>query len=164
MGLETVVTDHHRPGEAIPEGIVVDPLIGDYPEPFHLCGGGVALKLSQALLGREAAMEFSDIAALATVADIVPLTGENRVITRLGLDRMNRVTRPGFKALQEVSGMEGKPFTSGALGFQIGPRLNAAGRLGSAKRAFELLTCQEEGRAQGPGGGIKRRKYPAQTD
>ena len=147
LGLETVVTDHHRPGEAIPEGIVVDPLIGDYPEPY-LCGGGVALKLSQALLGREAAMEFSDIAALATVADIVPLTGENRVITRLGLDRMNRVTRLGFKALQEVSGMEGKPFTSGALGFQIGPRLNAAGRLGSAKRAFELLTCQEEGRAR----------------
>ena len=57
LGLETVVTDHHRPGEAIPEGIVVDPLIGDYPEPY-LCGGGVALKLSQALLGREAAMEF----------------------------------------------------------------------------------------------------------
>ena len=147
LGLDTIVTDHHRPGDELPDTLVVNPLVGDYPDKY-LCGGGVAFKLAEALIGREAAMDYVDIAALATVADIVTLTGENRVITKLGLDSMNRNPRLGLKALRDVAGMGDKPFTSGMLGFQIGPRLNASGRLGSARRAFELLTTDDEKHAR----------------
>ena len=147
LGLESIVTDHHRPAETLPHTTVINPLIGDYPDKF-LCGAGVAFKLCEALLGREAALDYVDIAALATVADIVPLTGENRVITRLGLDKMNRAPRLGLAALRDVAGLGEKPFTSGMLGFQIGPRLNASGRLGSARRAYELLTTDNPGRAR----------------
>ena len=142
LGLETIVTDHHRPGEELPKTLVINPLVGDYPDKY-LCGGGVAFKLAEELVGRDAAMEYIDIAALATVADIVTLTGENRVITKLGLDSMNKNPRPGIAALRDVAGMGDKPFSSGMLGFQIGPRLNASGRLGSARRAFELLTTDD---------------------
>ena len=142
LGLRTIVTDHHRPADTLPDTLVINPLVGDYPDPY-LCGGGVAYKLCEALIGREAALDYIDIAALATVADIVTLTGENRVITKLGLDSMNRAPRPGLQALREVAGMGDKPFTSGMLGFQIGPRLNASGRLGSARRAYELLTSDD---------------------
>lgn len=142
LGLDTIVTDHHRPGEELPHTLVINPLVGDYPDKY-LCGGGVAYKLAEALIGREAAMDYIDIAALATVADIVTLTGENRVITKLGLDSMNRSPRLGLAALRDVAGMGDKPFSSGMLGFQIGPRLNASGRLGSARRAFELLTTDD---------------------
>lgn len=147
LGLATVVTDHHRPAETLPRTIVINPLIGDYPDKY-LCGAGVAFKLCEALVGREAALDYVDIAALATVADIVPLTGENRVITRVGLDKMNRAARLGLAALRDVAGLGEKPFTSGMLGFQIGPRLNASGRLGSARRAFELLTTENPVRAR----------------
>lgn len=142
LGLEVIVTDHHRPGEAIPDCVVVNPLVGNYPDPY-ICGGGVAFKLSQALLGQDA-MDYIDIAALATVADVVPLTGENRVIVKLGLAKMNAAPRLGLQKLREAAGMAERPFTSGMLGFQIGPRLNASGRLGSAQRAYELLTTQSE--------------------
>lgn len=142
LGLEVIVTDHHRPGEVIPNCVVANPLVGDYPDPY-ICGGGVAFKLSQALLGQDA-MDYIDIAALATVADVVPLTGENRVIVKLGLAKMNAAPRLGLQKLREAAGMAERPFTSGMLGFQIGPRLNASGRLGSAQRAYELLTTQSE--------------------
>lgn len=145
LGLGVIVTDHHRPGEELPRCTVINPLVGDYPDPY-ICGAGVAFKLSQKLLG-EAAMEYIDIAALATVADVVPLTGENRVIVKLGLAAMNAAPRLGLMKLREAAGMNEKPFTSGMLGFQIGPRLNASGRLGSAERAFKLLIAQNERRA-----------------
>lgn len=145
LGLEVIVTDHHRPGEELPDCLIVNPLVGDYPDPY-LCGAGVAFKLSQALLGSEA-MDYVDIAALATVADVVPLTGENRVIVKLGLAAMNAAPRLGLMKLREAAGMADRPYTSSMLGFQIGPRLNASGRLGSAERAFELLTTQSSARA-----------------
>lgn len=147
LGLTVIVTDHHRPGEILPDCPLVNPLVGDYPDPY-LCGAGVAFKLSQALLGMDEALEFVDLAALATVADIVSLTGENRVIVKLGLDRMNRAPRLGLACLRDVAGMGDKPFTSGLLGFQIGPRLNASGRLGSARRAFDLLTGDDPSRVR----------------
>jgi len=147
LGLQTIVTDHHRPAETLPDTTVINPLVGDYPD-HYLCGGGVAFKLCEALIGREAALEYIDIAALATVADIVTLTGENRVITKLGLDSMNRRPRPGIAALRDAAGMGDKPYTSGMLGFQIGPRLNASGRLGSARRAYELLVTSDPAKAR----------------
>lgn len=147
LGLDVIVTDHHTPageapGYALPDCPVVNPLLAGYPFP-HLCGAGVAWKLVWALGGRDAAMARVDIAALATVADVVPLTGENRIIVKLGLDTLNAAPRPGIAALIEQAGLAGKPVTAGHVAFQLAPRLNAAGRLGSAMRAFDLLTAED---------------------
>ena len=122
LGLTVVVTDHHRPGDNLPDCPVVNPLLNGYPFPY-LCGAGVAFKL----------------AALATVADIVPLVDENRVIVKLGLEVINRQPRPGIQALIQSAGLKGRAITAGSIGFQLGPRLNASGRLGDASRALNLL-------------------------
>ncbi|NLF28520.1 MAG: single-stranded-DNA-specific exonuclease RecJ [Clostridiales bacterium] len=141
LGMDVVVTDHHRPGEVLPDCPVVNPLLNGYPCP-HLSGAGVAWKLVEALSGRKAALELVDLAALSTVADVVPLVSENRAIVRLGLDRLNGHPRVGIRALREVAGIAGiagKALTAAHIGFQIAPRLNAGGRLGSAGRALRLL-------------------------
>lgn len=138
LGMEVVVTDHHRPGPQLPHCILVNPLLGDYPNP-GLCGAGVALKLAMALCPQEAG-QLLDLAALATVADVVPLAGENRAIVSLGLAQMNRDPRPGIQALAQQAGLTG-PIRAGHLGFQLGPRLNAGGRVSSARQALELLRC-----------------------
>lgn len=142
LGLDCVVTDHHRPGDVLPECPVVNPLLHDYPFPW-LCGAGVALKLVQALGGMEAAMRRIDLAAIATVADIVALKGENRAIVALGLKSINRAPRIGVKALMEAARIEEGQVDSECIGFRIAPRLNAGGRLGSARRSFELLMQQD---------------------
>ena len=148
LGLDVIVTDHHEPGEALPDCPVVDPLLGGYPFP-HLCGAGVAWKLVWALGGEAAAMPWIDIAALATVADVVPLTGENRAIVSLGLEAINGgARRLGIRALAEAAGLEDRPVTSGNIAFQLAPRLNAGGRLGSARRSLELLLAEDEGAAR----------------
>ena len=147
LGLDCVVTDHHEPGEVLPDCPVVDPLLGDYPFPY-LCGAGVAFKLVHALGGLIGAMLYVDIAALATVADVVPLKDENRVLVSIGLDRINRHPRTGVRALIESSGMAGKPVSSTDIAFRIAPRLNASGRLGSARQAYELLMCEDSARAE----------------
>ncbi len=147
LGLTVLVTDHHKPGPALPDCIVVNPLVGDYPEKY-LCGAGVAFQVAAALLGREAAMDYIDLTALATVADVVPLTGENRAIVKLGLDAMNARPRLGIDELRQAAGLADKPFSSGMLGFQIGPRLNASGRVGSASRAYRLLTTDDADEAR----------------
>lgn len=139
LGLDAIVTDHHRPEAALPDCPVVNPLLGGYPFEF-LCGAGVAWKLVWALGGEADAMAYVDIAALATVADVVPLTGENRAIVRLGLDAINAGPRVGVAALIEAAGLTGKPITAGTVAFQLGPRLNAGGRLGSAERSLSLIT------------------------
>lgn len=138
LGLFCIVTDHHRPGEILPECPVVNPLLKDYPFPW-LCGAGVAFKLVQALGGVDAAMERIDLAAIATVADVVSLTGENRAIVHLGLEKINRHPRPGIAALLESARVEPGQAKSETIAFRIAPRLNAGGRLGSARRSYELL-------------------------
>ena len=142
LGLDVIVTDHHMPAEELPDCPVVDPLLGDYPFP-HLCGAGVAWKLVWALGGAAAALPWIDVAALATVADVVPLTGENRVIVRLGLDAMNRAPRPGIAALIESAGLAAGAVTSTGIAFQLAPRLNAGGRLGSARRSLDLVLAAD---------------------
>ncbi|MBQ3574933.1 MAG: single-stranded-DNA-specific exonuclease RecJ, partial [Clostridia bacterium] len=137
-GLDCVVTDHHRPGDVLPECPVVNPLLNDYPFPW-LCGAGVAFKMVHALGGMEAAMKRIDLAAIATVADIVALRGENRAIVHLGLKSINKDPRPGVKALMETARLEQGRVDSEAIGFRIAPRLNAGGRLGSARRSYDLL-------------------------
>ena len=138
LGLDCIVTDHHRPGESLPDCPVVNPLLNDYPFPW-LCGAGVALKLVQALGGWESALERVDLAAVATVADVVSLTGENRVLVRMGLERINRAPRPGLAALMERARIEPGALDASGVAFRIAPRLNAGGRLGSARRSYELL-------------------------
>ena len=143
LGLTVIVTDHHQlPPELPPADAVINPLLGDYPCP-HLCGAGVALKLVQALQGSAGVEKQLDLADLATVADVVPLLGENRLIVREGLRRLNAGPRPGLRALLEASGTA-LPLTAEDLAFRIGPRLNAAGRLGDASLCVQLLLTGRE--------------------
>ena len=139
LGLDPIVTDHHRPGESLPDCPVLNPLLG-YSFPA-LCGAGVAFKLCQAL-DDDLAFQFIDLAALGTVADVVPLTDENRAITALGIARMNAQPRPGIAALMDVSGMKPGEVTAGRIAFQLAPRLNAGGRVGDAVRSLNLLTTR----------------------
>ena len=138
LGLTVIVTDHHQLPETLPDAdAVLNPLIGNYPCP-DLCGAGVALKIVQALQGIAGAEKRLEIAAIATVADVVPLQGENRVIVREGMKRMASTGRPGLQALLNCSGTSG-PLRADALAFRLGPRLNAAGRLGDAALGVRLL-------------------------
>ena len=146
LGLTVIVTDHHQPPEILPQAdVVMDPLLGDYPCPY-LCGAGVALKICQALQGMPGVEKRLDLAALATVADIVPLQGENRVIVREGLHRIMNTSRPGLKALLKSAGLQAS-VTADDLAFRLGPRLNAAGRLGDAKLGVHLLLTPDPAKA-----------------
>ena len=147
LGLTVIVTDHHRLPETLPEAdAVLNPLLGSYPSPF-LCGAGVALKICQALQGLSGAEKRLDVAALATVADVVPLLGENRIIVREGLRRMEQTPRPGLRALLEVSGTRA-PLRADHLAFRLAPRLNAAGRLQDAALGVQLLLTGKEEKAR----------------
>ena len=146
LGLDVIVTDHHRPAETLPDCPVVDPLLSGYPFP-HLCGAGVAWKVVWALSGKLPA-DLIDIAALATVADVVSLTGENRAIVAMGLQSLNRRPRTGIAALIEAAGLSGRPVSATAVAFQLAPRLNAGGRLGPAERALDLVTADDPARAR----------------
>ena len=146
LGMDVIVTDHHRHGDVLPPAdAVVTPLLGDYPFPF-LCGAGVAWKLALALLG-DRAEPLMEAAALATVADMVPLTGENRVIVALGLKMAAATSRPGLRAVMNRAGIEGK-ITSDQVAFQIAPRMNACGRMESAQTALEMLLTRDPLRAE----------------
>ena len=142
LGMTVIVTDHHRHLEQLPPAdAVVSPLLGGYPFP-GLCGAGVAWKLALALAG-EKAMELMELAAIATVADMVPLVDENRVIVALGLERLARTARPGLRAVMERAGIQGS-VTSDQIGFQLGPRMNACGRMASARIAYSMLTTHSK--------------------
>ncbi|WP_165279860.1 single-stranded-DNA-specific exonuclease RecJ [Paenibacillus protaetiae] len=140
LGLDVVVTDHHEPPERIPDAVaVVNPKQHDCPYPFKgLAGVGVAFKLAHALLG-SAPLQWADIVCLGTIADLMPLTDENRILVREGLALLQTMEKPGFRALAEVSGIEQGQVTATSVGFGIAPRINAAGRLDHARRAVELL-------------------------
>jgi single-stranded-DNA-specific exonuclease len=144
-GLEVIVTDHHRPGAEVPDCTLVHPGLGEFGTP-ELCGSGVALKLAEAL-HPPAAEEDLDLAALATVCDLVPLRGENRRIVREGLQAMARTRKPGLRALMAVAGVEPGHVDERSLGFALGPRLNAAGRMQRADAALELLMTDDGSRA-----------------
>lgn len=152
-GIDVVVTDHHLPGGALPEAaVLVNPRQEGCNYPFgDLAGVGLALKLAQALAERcERPLELDAllrVACLGTIADLVPLVGENRVIASLGLEALAATRSPGLKALFEKAGAR-PPFSASDVGYRIGPRLNAAGRLDDAGRALDLLLCREEAEAR----------------
>jgi single-stranded-DNA-specific exonuclease len=145
-GLEVVVTDHHRPGETLPDCPVVAPRPSDYPFP-ELCGTGVVWKLLQAL-GAEGLDRRLDLVALATVADVVPLVDENRYLVSAGLRRLARTTSPGLRALMRAAHVDPASIDAGAIAFRLAPRINAAGRLGHPGAALELLLTADEAEAE----------------
>ncbi len=153
-GIDVVVTDHHIPGPVLPAArAVVDPQrIEDHSGLSQLCGTGVALKLVQALiplldLPAHLPLHLLDLAALATVADVVPLVGENRVIVKHGLKVLGATRWPGLRALIDVAGLGGREIRAGQLGFVLGPRLNAAGRIGDPADGLRLLLSEDPAEA-----------------
>ena len=154
LGLDLIITDHHLPGDTLPDAIaVVDPKRPDDESPFKdLCGAGVAFKLCAALEGCDPAelLEmYGELAALGTVADVMPLVGENRTIVREGLSLLQDTMRPGLHALLESAGCGGKPVTADTVSYSLAPRLNAAGRMDNAAVALKLLLCGDEDQATG---------------
>ena len=142
LGMRVIVTDHHQLGPKLPAcEAVLNPLLGDYPFR-RLCGAGVAFKLVQALGGMEAIESLWELAALATIADIVPLLDENRVIVAFGLKAMAATQRPGLIALMESASVEPQSVTASDVAFRMAPRINAGGRLALASRGVELLTTR----------------------
>jgi single-stranded-DNA-specific exonuclease len=144
LGLEVVITDHHRAGPELPSCPVVGPYGGEYPFP-QLCGTGVVWKLAQALLGAdsEALARHVDLVAVATVADVVPLVDENRGLAVAGLRQLARTQKPGVRELMRTARVDPATVDAGAIGFRLAPRLNAAGRLGRPEAALELLLAEE---------------------
>jgi single-stranded-DNA-specific exonuclease len=149
LGLEVVVTDHHRPGPALPDCPVVAPLEGGYPFA-GLCGTAVVWKLAEALLGggHPFLERHLDLVALATVADVVPLVDESRALARAGLRRLAQTQKPGLRALMRAAGVDPAACDEGAVGFRLAPRINAAGRLGRPDAALRLLLSADEGEAR----------------
>ena len=142
LGMRVIVTDHHQLGPELPRcSAVLNPLLGSYPFR-RLCGAGVAFKLVQALGGMEAIESLWELAALATIADIVPLLDENRVIVYYGLRAMASSQRPGLIALMESAGVDAKNVSASDVAFRMAPRINAGGRLALASRGVELLTTR----------------------
>jgi single-stranded-DNA-specific exonuclease len=150
LGLEVVVTDHHRAGPELPSCPVVGPYRGDYPFR-ELCGTGVVWKLGQALLGvdSEELRRHLDLVAVATVADVVPLVDENRGLAVAGLRQLARTQKPGLQELMHSARVDPAAVDSGAIGFRLAPRLNAAGRLGRPEAALELLLAEDREPAAG---------------
>ena len=152
LGVDLVITDHHLPPEVLPQAVaVVDPRREDDRSPFKgLCGAGVAFKLCAALDGcpPEEMLDYcGDLAAVGTVADVMPLTGENRTLVKAGLRQLCQTDRPGFVALLDEVGLSGKPITAENISYAIAPRINAAGRMDNAVTALQLVLCEDEERA-----------------
>lgn len=145
LGIDLIITDHHEPPPTIPDAYaVINPKQEDchYPNE-NLAGVGVAFKVAHALLGRFP-KEFVDLVAMGSIADLVPLTGENRFLAKAGIQSLMEHQRPGIKALFDQCGIQAQDITEETIGFAIGPRLNAAGRLDSADPAIQLILCEDE--------------------
>ena len=145
LGVDVIVSDHHRPGDALPACPIVATRPSEYPFP-DLCGTGVVAKLAQALLGRDhpAISRHADLVALATIADVVPLVDENRALATTGLRGLARTQKPGLRALMRVAGVDPATVDSTAVGFRLAPRLNAAGRLGRPDVGLHLVLSDDE--------------------
>jgi single-stranded-DNA-specific exonuclease len=160
LGVDLIVTDHHLPGpDGVPNALaVVNPNQKGCEYPYkQLCGAGVAFKVAQGLMQRrldanlqnKLLMSFMKVVAIATIADAVPLTGENRVFASLGLDALRKAVNPGLKALLEVAQISSKrPPTCGEVGYRIAPRINAAGRMDVARDVIELFSAKDPVRAR----------------
>lgn len=155
LGVDLIITDHHEPKEELPEAVaVVNPRIGDsYPFP-HLCGAAVVFKLAEALIARGkfsikpgAEKWWLDMVGLATIGDMVPLQGENRVFARYGLTVLRKSRRPGLQQLLRTARANQAHLTEDDIGFTIAPRINAASRMDAPEDAFLLLSAREEGEA-----------------
>jgi single-stranded-DNA-specific exonuclease len=169
-GIDVVITDHHEPPAVLPDAAaIVNPHRKGCPYPFKsLAGVGVTFKLVQALLkghgGIKRAREYLDVVALGTIADVVPLVGENRVLARLGLDQLNRTERLGLRALARIAGLEGRDIGGSQVAFVLAPRLNAGGRMGNAEQGVRLLLARDSGEAADCAQGLEedntlRRRY-----
>ncbi|NMA62917.1 MAG: single-stranded-DNA-specific exonuclease RecJ [Syntrophomonadaceae bacterium] len=153
LGVDVIVTDHHQPGDQIPAArAVVNPRLGAEESCRDLAGVGVAFKLVMALEQRLTSgldvIGYLDLVALATVADVVPLQGENRILVKEGLEWLGRTRRPGLQALLEQNRLDGLRLNSWHIGFVLAPRLNAAGRMGEASAAVRLVTTRDAGEAE----------------
>ena len=154
LGIDVVITDHHACKEQLPPAAaVVDPHRPDCPYPFKgLAGVGVALMLALAAAGPSEAPavldRFCDLAAVGTIADVMPMTGANRAIVSLGLKKLSPARRLGFASLIRCAGLEDKPVTSVSVGYTLAPRINASGRLGMAEVAVELFLTGDPARAE----------------
>lgn len=151
LGVDMIITDHHECRDTLPAAVaVVDPKRADCNYPSRdLAGVGVAFKLLCALEGDSRAVldEYADLVAVGTIADVMPLTGENRFIVREGLKKLRHGARPGLRALVEEAGLGEKRISASNVGFSLAPRLNASGRLGQASLAAELLLTESATRA-----------------
>src|SRR4051812_30700383 len=144
LGVDMIVTDHHRPAETLPACPIVATRPSDYPFP-DLCGTGVVAKLAQALLGADHPMlaRHADLVALATIADVVPLVDENRALATTGLRGLARTQKPGLRALMRVAGVDSATVDATAVAFRLAPRINAAGRLGRPDVALHLILTDD---------------------
>ncbi len=157
LNIDVIITDHHEPTGILPKALaILNPKVKESGYPFYdLAGVGVAFKLAQALLqslgtaevGIHSELELLDLVALGTIADLVPLVGENRIIVHHGLLQMEKTLHTGLKALLEECGLSGKPLKAGQIGFMVAPRINAAGRMDSARAGLELLLTEDSERA-----------------
>jgi len=153
LGVDVIVTDHHTPGDELPEAAaIINPKIDGNENNRDLAGVGVAYKLAQALCSSRGVdldeYEWLDLVAMATIADIVPMTGDNRIFVKYGLQRIQKTKRIGLQALIKACGLEGKPLFTTHIGFALAPRLNSAGRLRSAEISIELLLATDEKEAE----------------
>ncbi len=177
VGIDLIVTDHHLPEahEGVPNALaVLNPNQQGCKYPCkELCGAGVAFKIAQALFARfkdqadqnRLVPSFLKMVAIATIADAVPLVGENRVIARLGLEGLRRPVNGGLKALMEVSGLNGdRALAAGDVGFRLGPRINAAGRMDVARDVIELFTCKDQNRCQEIAGKLNQLNLERQAE
>lgn len=155
LGLDFIITDHHEPGPQIPKikEIINPKLKGDEQPADELAGVGVAFKLLQGLaiefgIDQEQVLEYLDLVALGTIADVVPLVGENRLLVKYGLPLLSNSTRPGIQALIEIAGMKDRELNANQIAFTLAPRLNAAGRMDSPLLGLELLLTHSAQRAR----------------